>query len=143
MWTGKTVKRPRHQPAQPQYANYWAPLTRKTAHHATSSTAPGMPSTGLRERGNDTGRSTGRSGRQNAATQRNTRRDDRGTVQGPVKKQHNPTECHTGGGGGAVQCVIDSWVRVPALGGGYFVPLHGTRFCLLSGLPTGIFAPHF
>ena len=28
-WTTKTVKRPRQQPAQPQYANYWAPLTRK------------------------------------------------------------------------------------------------------------------
>ena len=27
--TAKTVKRPRQQPAQPQYANYWAPLTRK------------------------------------------------------------------------------------------------------------------
>ena len=29
MWTAKTVKRPRQQPAHPQYANYWAPLTRK------------------------------------------------------------------------------------------------------------------
>ena len=29
VWTAKTVKRPRRQPAQPQYANYWAPLTRK------------------------------------------------------------------------------------------------------------------
>ena len=28
-WTAKTVKRPRQQPAQPQYANYWAPLRRK------------------------------------------------------------------------------------------------------------------
>ena len=28
-WTAKTVKRPRQQPAQPQYANYWAPLTHK------------------------------------------------------------------------------------------------------------------
>ena len=27
--TAKTVKRPRQQPAQPQYANYWAPLTRR------------------------------------------------------------------------------------------------------------------
>ena len=35
-WTAKTVKRPRRQPAHPQYANYWAPL----AHHATFSTAP-------------------------------------------------------------------------------------------------------
>ena len=28
-WTAKTVKRPRQQPTHPQYANYWAPLTRK------------------------------------------------------------------------------------------------------------------
>ena len=28
-WTANTVKRPRQQPAHPQYANYWAPLTRK------------------------------------------------------------------------------------------------------------------
>ena len=61
----------------------------QTAHHATFSTAPGTPTTGLRERGNDTSRSTGRSGRQNAATRRNMRRDERGTVQGPVK-EHQP-----------------------------------------------------
>ena len=40
VWTAKTVKRPRQQPAHPQYANYWAPLTRKRHSHATSSTAP-------------------------------------------------------------------------------------------------------
>ena len=28
-WTAKTVKRPWQQPAHPQYANYWAPMTRK------------------------------------------------------------------------------------------------------------------
>ena len=28
-WTAKKVKRPRQQPAHPQYANYWAPLMRK------------------------------------------------------------------------------------------------------------------
>ena len=30
-WTAKTVKRPRQQPAQPQYANYWA-ITQHFAH---------------------------------------------------------------------------------------------------------------
>ena len=43
VWTANTVKRPRQQPAHPQYANYWAPLTRKrhiTPDPATSSTAP-------------------------------------------------------------------------------------------------------
>ena len=29
VWTAKTAKRPPQQPAHPQYANYWAPLTRK------------------------------------------------------------------------------------------------------------------
>ena len=29
VWTAKTVKQPRQQPAHPQYANYWALLTRK------------------------------------------------------------------------------------------------------------------
>ena len=29
VWTAKTVKRPQQQPAHPQYANYWAPLTCK------------------------------------------------------------------------------------------------------------------
>ena len=29
VWTTKTIKRPRQQPAHPEYANYWAPLTRK------------------------------------------------------------------------------------------------------------------
>ena len=29
VWTAQTVKRPPQQPAKPQYANYWAPLTRK------------------------------------------------------------------------------------------------------------------
>ena len=28
-WAAKTVKRPRQQPAPPQYANHWAPRTRK------------------------------------------------------------------------------------------------------------------
>ena len=39
VWTANTVKRPRQQPAHPQYANYWAPLTRKrhtTPHSAQS-----------------------------------------------------------------------------------------------------------
>ena len=75
--TAKTVKRPPQQPAQPQYANYWAPLTR-----------------------NDTSRSTGRSGRQKAATRRNMRREERVTVQGLVKKQQPDGMSHGGGGAG-------------------------------------------
>ena len=39
VWTAKTVKRPWQQPAHPQYANYWAPLTRKrhTMPHSAQS----------------------------------------------------------------------------------------------------------
>ena len=73
--------------------------------------SPGTPTTGLRERGNDTSKSTGRSGRQNAATQRNMRREERVTVQGPVKEQQPDGMSHRrafeppkggapGGGGG-------------------------------------------
>ena len=61
--------------------------------------SPGTPTTGPRERGNDTSRSTGRSGRQNAVTRRSTRRDERVTVQGPVKKQRPDGMSHKGGGG--------------------------------------------
>ena len=70
----------------------------QTAHPATFSTAPGTPTTGLRERGNDTSKSTGRSGRQNAATRCNMRREERVTVQGPVKEQQPDGLSHGGGG---------------------------------------------
>ena len=62
--------------------------------------SPGTPTTGLRERRNNTSRSTGRSGRQNAATRRNMRREERVTVQGPVKKQRPHRMSQRGGGGG-------------------------------------------
>ena len=68
---------------------------------ATFSTTPNTPTTGLRERGNDTSKSTGRSGRQNAATRRNMRRGERVTVQGPVKKQQPDGMSHGGGAGHA------------------------------------------
>ena len=55
------------------------------------------PTTGLRERGNDTSKSTGRSGQQKAATRRNMRREERVTVQGPVKEQQPDGMSHRGG----------------------------------------------
>ena len=60
---------------------------------ATTSTTPNTPTTGLRERGND----TGRSGRQKAATRRNRQREERVTVQGPVTKQQHDGMSHRGG----------------------------------------------
>ena len=78
--------------------------------------SPNTPTTGLRERGNDTSRSTGRSGRQNAATQRNMRREERVTVQGPVKEQQPDGVSHGGGGEkGGVWGVLE--VKVTAGGG--------------------------
>ena len=62
--------------------------------------SPGTPTTGLRERGNDTSRSTGCNGQQNAATRCNMRREDRVTVQGPVKEQQPDGMPHRGWGGG-------------------------------------------
>ena len=153
---GKNSQTTQQQQAHPQYANYWAPLTRKRhtmphsaqsrhtnywaprtrkrhqqdhrpqrptessdpTQHAKGRTgdrpgprkgattrrnvtqgghangtpchiqhSPNTPTTGLRERGNDTSKSTGRSGRQKVATRRNMRREERVTVQGPVKEQ--------------------------------------------------------
>ena len=81
VWTAKTVKQPRQQPAHPQYANYWAPLTRKW-HTMPHSAQPQHTNYWA----NDTSKSTGRSGRQKAATRRNMRREERVTGQGPVKE---------------------------------------------------------
>ena len=64
--------------------------TRKTTP-ATTSTTPSVPTTGLRQRGENTTRNTGHSGRQNTATRRSTRRGERVTVQGSAKNS-NPAE---------------------------------------------------
>ena len=87
---------PRNNQHNPQYANYWAPLTRKR-HIPPHSARPSTPITGLRERGNDTSKSTGRSGRQKAATRRNMRREERVPVQVPVKEQQPDGMSHRGG----------------------------------------------
>ena len=93
-WTAKTVKRPRQQPAHPQYANYWAPLTRRrhtTPHPAQSQhTNDGAPRTRKRhqqehrpqrptERSDPTQHAKGRTGdcpgpRKGATTRRNVTR---------------------------------------------------------------------
>ena len=59
--------------------------------------SPNTPTTGLRERRNDTSKSTSRSGRQKAATRRNMQREERVTVQGPVKEQQPDGMSHRGG----------------------------------------------
>ena len=72
--------------------------------------SPNTPTTGLRERGNDTSKSTGRSGRQKAATRRNMRREERVTVQGPVKEQQPDGMSHRGGGGGVRGGMMWTWL---------------------------------
>ena len=90
---------PRNNQHNPQYANYWALLTRKphALPHPAQPQHTNQP--GFREHGNDTSRSTGRSGRPKAATRHNMRREERVTVQGPVKKQQPDGMSHRGGGG--------------------------------------------
>ena len=61
-----------------------------TSRHIQHS--PSTPTTGLRERGNDTSRSTGRSGRQNTATRRNMRREERVTVCKETTTRWNVTQ---------------------------------------------------
>ena len=101
VWTAKTVKRPRQQPAHPQYANYWAPLTRKR-HTMPHSAQPQhtnywAPRTRKRhQQEHRPQRPTERSGRQNAATRRNMRREERVTVQCPVKEQQPDGTSHGG-----------------------------------------------
>ena len=74
VWLSANLRHEYLEGREPQYANYWAPLTRKRKPcHIQHS--PGTPTTGLRERGNDTSRSTGRSGRQNTAADRTQRRN--------------------------------------------------------------------
>ena len=76
--------------------------------------SPNTPTTGLRERGNDTSGSTGRSGRQNAATRRNMRRDERVTVQGPGKEQEPDGMSHGGGGEGGGGCCSPEGSSAPS-----------------------------
>ena len=95
-------------------AGYGRPVDRGawTNDPGNNQHSPNTPTTGLRERGNDTSRSTGRSGRQNTAPRRNMRREERVTVQGPVKEQQPDGMSHRGGAGGA------SLPSKDALGGG-------------------------
>ena len=99
VWTAKPVKRPRQQPAHPQYANYWAPLTRKrhTLPHPAQPRHTNRRAPRTRKRHQQEHR--GRSGRQNAATRRNMRREERVTVQGPVKELQPDGMSHGGRGG--------------------------------------------
>ena len=96
-WIAKRVKQPRQQPAQPQYANYWVPLTRKR-HTRPHLAQPRHTNHWAPRTRKHSSKSTGRSGQQKAATRRNMRREERVTAQGPVKKQQPDGMSHRGGG---------------------------------------------
>ena len=101
MWTAKTVKRPTQQPAQPQDANYWAPLTRKRHTMPHPSQPRHTSHWALRTR---------KRHRQEPRPQRPTEHSDptqhakgrTGDCPGPRKEattsNSNATQCHTGGG---------------------------------------------
>ena len=96
-WTAKTVKRPRQQPAHPQYANYWAPLTRKrhTMPHASgccflSAAAAGALAGVVSAFAEPSSWCVG-------AVLNNMRREERVTAQGPVKEQQPDGMSHRGG----------------------------------------------
>ena len=110
----KTVKQPRQQPAHPQYANYWAPLTRKR-HIPPHSAQPqhtndGAPRTRKRhqqehrpqrptESSDPTQHAKGRTG--DCPGPRKGTTTGRTVTQGVVRA---PENCGAGeGGGGAVQ----------------------------------------
>ena len=84
----------------PQYANYWAPLTRKR-HTPPPSAQPQhtnhwAPRTRKRHQQEHRPQRPTES-RQRVATRRNMQREERMTVQGPVKKQQPDGMSHRGG----------------------------------------------
>ena len=95
---GSGRQRPRNDPRSNQHnprSNQHNP--RSNQHNPRSNQHnPGTPTTGLRQRENDSSRNVGGSGRQNAATRRSMRREERVTVQGPVKKQQPDGMSHRG-----------------------------------------------
>ena len=128
-WTAKTVKRPRQQPAHPQYANYWVPLTRKR-HTMPHSAQPQhtnywAPRT---EHGNDTSKSTGRSGRQKAATHAQHAKGRTGDCPGPRKgatTRRNVTQ----GVGRGLQFRGFEWDICPTANHCTILPPVGTLLC--------------
>ena len=94
-WTAKTVKRRRQQPAHPQYANYWAPLTHKrhTMPHSAQPQHTNYWALRTRKRHQQEHRP-----QQPTASSNPTQhaREERVTVQGPVKEQQPDGMSHRG-----------------------------------------------
>ena len=95
--TAKTVKRPRQQRAHPQYANYWAPLTRKrhTMPHSAQPQHTNYWAPRTRKRHQQEHRPQ-RPTERSAPTQHAKGRT--GDCPGPVKEQQPDGMSHRGGG---------------------------------------------
>ena len=97
VWTAKTVKQPRQQPAHPQYANYWAPLTRKrhTMPHSAQPQHTNCWAPRTRKRHQQEHRPQRPTESSNPTQHAKGRTGDRpGPRKGATTSQ---TECHTGG----------------------------------------------
>ena len=105
VWAAKTVKRPPQQPAHPQYAHYWAPLTRK--QHIPPH--PAQP-----RHINDGAPRTRKGHQQEHRPQRPTERSDptqhakgrTGDCPGPRKETTTRRNVTQGGGGGWGGCTL-------------------------------------
>ena len=111
-WTAKTVKRPRQQPAHPQYANYWAPLTRK--RHT-------MPHSAEPQHTNYWAPRTRKRHQQEHRPQRPTESSDptqhakgrTGDCPGPRKGATTRRNLTQGAGGGGCVLVLQEWALFP------------------------------
>ena len=94
VWTAKTVKRTRQQPTHPQYANYWAPLTRKrhTMPHSAQPQHTKYWAPQTRKRHQQEHRPTESSD----PTQHTKGRTGPNPNQGPIKEQQPDGMSHTG-----------------------------------------------
>ena len=103
-WTAKTVKQPWQQPAQPQYANYWAPLTRKrhTMPHPAQPLHTNHWAARTRKRHQQEHRPQRPTESSNPTQHAKGRPGD---YPGPAKKQQPDGMSHRGGGGALSNCL--------------------------------------
>ena len=115
-WTAKTVKRPRQQPAHPQYANYWAPLTHK--RHT-------MPQPAQPQHTNHWAPRTRKQHQQEHQPQRPTAssnptqhvKERTGNCPGPRKETTTRRSVTQGGGGRSLRPLANSIIRGEGAGG--------------------------
>ena len=108
VWTAKTVKQPWQQSAHPQYANYWAPLTRKrhTMPHSAQPQHTNYWDLRTRKRHQQEHRPQRPTESSDPTQHAKGRTGDRpGPRKGATTRQN--AECHTGGGlDRCISCVV-------------------------------------